>query len=91
MSRPKQFLLCDDAFHAELVDEFIMEFLRERDGAIGSSWSGVYTDGERFGVVWAAPGSDVFGTPEEQAELVIVQEDPDDPWSLVRQEQEPAP
>lgn len=63
MSRPKTFLLCQDELHAETVDQFIAEHLREVDGTICSCWSGVYTDGTRFGVLWAAPGSSVFGQP----------------------------
>lgn len=63
MSRPQQFLLCADELHAEVVDAWIMESLRDKDGSRAARWSGVYTDGTRCGVVWAAPASDLFGVP----------------------------
>ncbi len=77
----KTFLLCESAEHAEVVDTFIMEHLRERDGAQGSSWSGVWTDGTRYGVLWADPGSSLFGTPEDDASVVLA-EDTDESWTL---------
>lgn len=57
----KTFLLCDDEVHADFIDKFIMDELREIDGAHGTSWSGIYTDGERYGVLWEAPASSLFG------------------------------
>lgn len=60
----KQFLMCDTADHAAAVDHLVMEHLRETEGARGSSWSGVYTDGSRFGVLWAGPVALVFGSPQ---------------------------
>ena len=74
MSTPRQFLLCLDETHADVVDQFIAARLRDVDGSKCSSWSGVWTDGERFGVVWAAPASDLFGTPEEDPSIVIADE-----------------
>lgn len=82
MSSPQTFLLCDSIEHAEVVDTFIMESLRERDGAQGSSWSGVWTDGVSFGVLWADPASNLFGDPEEDPSLILI-EDIADEWSLM--------
>jgi hypothetical protein len=67
MSTPQQFLLCLDELHAEVVDAWIMESLRDRDNSRASRWSGVYTDGTRYGVLWAAPASDLFGDPFDPA------------------------
>jgi hypothetical protein len=74
MSSPRQFLLCLDEIHAEVVDQFIATKLREEDGSKCSQWSGVWTDGERFGVVWAAPASDLFGTPEDDPSVQLATE-----------------
>jgi hypothetical protein len=63
MSRPRTFLLADDALHGLVVDQLIAERLRDVDGSKCSHWSGVYSDGERFGVLWAAPASSLFGVP----------------------------
>lgn len=64
--RTLQFLLCEDADHAAAVDQMIMDRLRERDGARGSSWSGVFVDygtPTHYAVLWAAPASELFGQP----------------------------
>lgn len=74
MGAPKQFLLASDELHAELLDGLIMARLRDVDGNQGSQWSGVFTDGTRFGVLWAAPASSLFGTPEEDPAIVIAEE-----------------
>lgn len=63
MHMPKTFLLCDNEVHADFVDKFIMDELRERDGSKGSSWSGVFTDGTRYGILWGQPASSLFGQP----------------------------
>ena len=59
----KTFLVCDSLVHAEFVDFHIMESLRERDGSMGASWSGVFTDGVRFGVLWGNPASSLYDVP----------------------------
>ena len=78
----KTFLLCDSAEHADVVDQFIMESLRDRDNAQGSSWSEVYTNGTLFGVLWASPASELFGNPEDDPAIVLFV-DTDDDWSLL--------
>ena len=96
MSNARTFLLVDDPDHGEVVDQWICMSLRDRDGNLGSCWSGIYTDGTRYGVVWAVPASDLFGQPvtEENPDgnplLVIATETftdgPDGPvsdWSLL--------
>ena len=80
MSRTRCFLICEDDLHAEAVDQLIMEALRDRDLAQGNTWSGVFTNGEVFGVLWASPASGLFGSPiteenpEGDPDLVIVEE-----------------
>lgn len=75
----KIFLECDSAEHADVVDQFIMELLRERDGAQGSRWSGVWTDGVSYGVLWASPASELFGDPESDPSISLF-EDIADEW-----------
>jgi hypothetical protein len=72
----RTFLLADSADHAEILDQFIAARLRDVDGSKCSQWSGVWTDGERFGVLWAAPASGLFGSP-------VTEETPDGDPSLV--------
>jgi hypothetical protein len=86
MSPPRQFLLCDDEIHAAVVDQFIAEKLRIDEGSLCSSWSGVWTDGVRFGVVWANPASALFGASESDPAIVIADEvltDGESDWSLM--------
>lgn len=71
---PQTFLLCDSAEHADLVDQLVVSHLRDVEHAHGSSWSGVYTDGTRFGILWASPCSEVFGSPSDDPSLVLVDE-----------------
>ena len=77
----RQILLCDSPEHAELVDRLVFERLQEVEGAFGNSWSGVLTDGTRYGILWAAPVSDLFGVPEDFPELVLVEETEAQPWA----------
>ena len=74
MSTARQFLLCDSPEHADVVDHFIMERLRDVDGSQGASWSGIFTDGTRFGVLWANPASALFGAVGEDPSVVIADE-----------------
>ena len=68
------YLVCQSAEHAELIDGLIFARLQDVDNAHGSGWSGVYTDGTRFGVLWAFPASDLFGELEIDG-LEIVESD----------------
>ena len=68
-------LICESLAHAELVDALITEAVRDSDGTKCTRWSGCYTDGTRFGVLWGEPASSLFGlledggyTVEEEAE-----------------------
>lgn len=76
----RQFLVTDTPEHSEMLDQFIMEHLRETDGSTGSSWSGVYTDGTQYGVLWAAPASALFGDPKDDPSVVVIEETEDLPW-----------
>lgn len=68
----RQYLICTDADHAAAVDLVVMDYLREVDNARGSSWSGVYTDGDRYAILWGEPVAAVFGDPADDPALVIV-------------------
>jgi hypothetical protein len=64
------FLLCDSPEHADAVDSWIMDHLRETDGAHGGSWSGVFVDDSffpRYAVLWDSPASSLFGQPYDAA------------------------
>lgn len=71
----KTILVCDSAEHAELVDQLVFARLQEVEGAQGNGWSGVLTDGTRYGILWAAPVSDLFGVHEDFPELVLVKDE----------------
>jgi hypothetical protein len=76
----RQILLRESPEHADLVDQLIFARLQDVDGSHGNGWSGVLTDGTRYGVLWASPVSDLFGLPEDFPELQLVEESPDSPW-----------
>lgn len=87
----KTILVCDSAEHAELVDQLVFARLQEAEGARGNGWSGVLTDGTRYGILWGSPVSDLFGLPEDFPELVLVEETQGIPWSDFVPEPEPEP
>lgn len=76
----KQYLECDSPEHAEIVDRFIMESLRDRYGTQGSEWSGVWTDGMSYGVLWAAPATQLFGTPEDDPSVIVIDDEAEE-WT----------
>jgi hypothetical protein len=59
----RTFMTCELFEQAEDLDHYVCDSLRERDGNMGSCWSGVWTNGEVYGIVWAAPASGLFGQP----------------------------
>ena len=77
--RTKTILVCADELHAEVVDQLVACRLRDECGTICTGWSGVYTDGEQFGILWASPVSELFGVPEDFPELALV-EDTEGAW-----------
>jgi len=85
----KTLLLCQDELHAEVVNALVLESLRD-NGVVAGAWSDIYTDGERFGIIWVAPVSDIFGSPEDVQSGLVVVEDADDSWEVVLPEP-PAP
>lgn len=93
MSTPRHFLVCQDFDHAWLCDQLVLARLETEHGVRANAWSEVYSDGERFGLYWGAPVSDLFGLPpsEEHPDgdpsLVIV-EDTEGVWEVVRPEPE---
>lgn len=89
MSTPRSFLLCDSLEHATVVDQLVLARLESEFGVRANAWSEVYSDGERFGIYWAEPVSSLFGAPEDDPSLVIV-EDTEGTWEVVRPEVEAA-
>lgn len=84
-------LLCDSAEHAELVDKLVFERLVDEEQAVGNGWSGVLTDGERFGILWAEPVSSLFGVPEDFPELQLVEDAAGEWVAYVPEPEESAP
>ena len=82
MRAPKQFLVCENMAHAAYVDALILSYLIEASGTQGTCWSGVWVRpgllSDTYGVLWGSPGSDLFGTPEEEALLTIDTEEFDE-------------
>ena len=85
----KTILVCDSPEHAELVDKLVFARLQEEEQAVGNGWSGVLTDGTRYGILWAAPVSDLFGLPEDFPELQLIEETEDNQWTTFVPEPEP--
>lgn len=94
MSNVRQFLVCQDYEHANLCDQLVLARLETEFGIRANAWSEVYSDGERFGIYWGAPVSDLFGlppspeNPDGDPALVIV-EDAEGAWEVVRPEADP--
>ena len=86
MNTGRIFLVAANELHAELLDGLVFARLQDVEQCSGNSWSGVWTDGERYGITWAAPVSTLFGVPEDFPELVLVDEDDAEPWTLVQPE-----
>ena len=97
MSTPRTYVLVDSPEHGETVDSLIAARLRDEEGTHCNRWSGVYTDGERFGVLWGSPATDIFGhppsaeNPDGDPALVLVEESAPGEWSEVLPEPEEAP
>lgn len=70
-----KFLICQDEVHADLVDHLIMDMLREKYGARGSNWSGIFYEEskDRYAVLWGSPVSDLFGPEDVDPSLVVVE------------------
>lgn len=91
----RTFLLADNAEHADILDKLVLASLADR-GIYGGAWSEVYTDGERYGIFWGTPVSDLFGYPpsEEHPDgdpsMVLVTETEELPWTVAIPEPEPA-
>jgi hypothetical protein len=73
-------LICVSLAHAEVVDALITEAVRDSDGTQCTRWSGCYTDGSRFGVLWGEPAASLFRLPEDE-ELEVVERT--DEWAEV--------
>lgn len=85
----RTFLVAADENHAEVLDAIVFAKLQDEQGAHGVGWSGVWTDGTRFGILWEAPVSDLFGLPEDFPELVLVQ-DVEEKWTFAVATPDPA-
>lgn len=71
----REFLVCDSAVHAELVDDLIVQRLADVDGSKATRWSGVWTDGTSYGIFWDSPVSDLFGDLKDEGHVVMEQLD----------------
>lgn len=65
-------LVCGTLSQALARDAEVCESLRAEDGNLGSRWSGAYTDGSRFGIVWAPEVAAVVGNSEQDSSIVVV-------------------
>lgn len=83
MSTPLQFLICADELHSQVVDGLICEYLRDVDGNKGSRWSGVYTAGGRFGVVWDSLVAALFAETEVEIATALLDEQGRSNWTEV--------
>lgn len=56
MSAVRQLLLCDSLAHAAICDQLICAFFQDRDGNLGSQWSGIFAKpgmlADTYGVCW---------------------------------------
>ena len=77
-------LICESLEHAEVVDAIIAEAVRDWDGTHCTRWSGTFTDGTRFGVLWGEPATSLFGLPEEGGYSI---EESSEGWTEVQPEQ----
>lgn len=73
---PRRFLLCPSHEDAAARDAEACAYFREHDGNRGSQWSGVYTDGTRFGIEWDDQLERVLG-PAENLPLATAVADED--------------
>lgn len=87
----RQILLCESPSHADLVDQLVFARIQDEERAMGNRWSGIYTDGTRYGILWADPASSLFGVPEDFPELSLVDETPEQPWTEYLPPEDSAP
>lgn len=94
MSTPRTILICDSYEHAEAVDKLVLHGLDVDHGIKGNAWSEVYSDGERYGILWGGPVAEMFGEPRStdcpdgDPALVLVT-DTDGAWRVVQPVPEP--
>lgn len=65
-------LICGTLDQALARDVQICASLRSEDGNKGSRWSGAYTDGSRFGIIWASEVAAVVGDPDQDSSIIVV-------------------
>ncbi len=72
----KTIVLADSPEAALELDHRVFAHLQEEEGVAGNGWSGVLTDGTRFGMLWGDPVAQTLaGTT-----YVLVEETEDNPW-----------
>jgi hypothetical protein len=86
----RAFLLATDELQAEMLDQVVFDVQQENGPTGGGGWSGVWTDGTRYGILWGAPVAEAFGSPEDNPELVVV-EDTDGVWTMAVVTPDPEP
>lgn len=78
------FIVCDDLGHAEICDQLIMEILRDRNGAIGGGWSGVFSNDVDFGILYSPEIEEIIG-PLGLTDLIeeIISTGGDSDWYII--------
>jgi hypothetical protein len=69
-----QYLILPTYAEAAALDQQVMQHLRATQNANGSSWSGVFSDGTQFAILWDEPVAAVTGGTESNPALVITSE-----------------
>lgn len=87
--KTRRILVCSDENHAEVVDAIVMAHLTDA-GHRANAWSEVWSDGERFGIIWEEPVASLFGTPDIDPSLIVV-ENTARAWAVVPAPEPEAP
>lgn len=80
----RQILVCESFEHAELCNQLVMRDLEDTDNAKGSRWSDIFVspDETKVGILWGSPVANIFGTPEDDPSMEII-DDVNDEWSVM--------
>lgn len=49
---------------AAAADKSVVAYLHQKDGSLGSQWSGVFTNGTQFGILWDSVVGEALGVTE---------------------------
>lgn len=73
----RTFVLADSPEAALELDHRVFAYIEQEQGVAGNGWSGVYTDGTRFGILWGEPVEQVLAGTS----YTLVEETAEDVWS----------